>query len=231
MAGLKPSPTSPIFFGFNVRAKASTCHSGTCRAGGEVGGDVGEDVDADHVGETESAGARPANGLAGEGVGFFDGEALLQHQGSGGEHDGDADAVGDEVGRVVGEHDLLAEEAVAKSREGTEERGVGLRRGNDFKQLHVARRIEEVRPEELFPGLLGECGRDLGDRQAGGVGGEQRIGAEVRGNAGEQRVLDGQVFSDGFDDPVAGGELGEVVVEVAGGDAGGVGGIVEGGGF
>ena len=45
----------------------------------------------------------------GERVGLFDGEALLEHERRGREHDGDADAVGDEVGRVVGEHHLLAE--------------------------------------------------------------------------------------------------------------------------
>ena len=75
----------------------------------EVGGYVGEDVDADQIGEAKGAGAGPADGGAGERVDFFDGEALLEHQVGGVEHDGDADAVGDEVGRVVGEDHLLAE--------------------------------------------------------------------------------------------------------------------------
>src|ERR1700732_4511136 len=105
MAGLKPSPTSPIiFWGLNVRAKARTLHIGirTLHAGGEVGGYVGEDVDAYHVGEAEGAGARPSEGLTGKDVCFFDGEALLKHEIGGGERGGDADAVGDEVGGVVG---------------------------------------------------------------------------------------------------------------------------------
>ena len=41
-----------------------------------------------------------------------------QHQVRGVEHDGDADAVGDEVGRVVREDDLLAEHAIGKGRKG-----------------------------------------------------------------------------------------------------------------
>ena len=89
----------------------------------EVGGDVREDVDADQVGEAEGSGARPAEGGAGERVNFFDGEALLEHQVGGGKHDGDADAVGDEVGRVVGEDDLLAEDAIGEGGKGGDAAG------------------------------------------------------------------------------------------------------------
>ena len=84
----------------------------------KVGGDVGQDVDADKIGEAESARARPAEGRAGESVSLLDGQALLQHQVGGVEHDSDADAVGDEVGRVVGEDDLLAEDAVGECGKG-----------------------------------------------------------------------------------------------------------------
>ncbi len=115
---------------------------------GKVGGDVGEDVDADHVGEAKGAGARPADGGAGERVDLFDGEALLEHQVGGREHDGDADAIGDEVGRVVAKTTCLPRMRSAKAAKARRPRGIALGGGNDFKQAHVARRIEEVRSEE-----------------------------------------------------------------------------------
>ena len=94
----------------------------------EVGGDVREDVDADEIGEAKGSGARPADGGAGERVDFFDGQALLEHEIGGVEHDGDADAVGDEVGRVVGEDHLLAEDAIGEGGEGGDDGGVAVRR-------------------------------------------------------------------------------------------------------
>ena len=94
---------------------------------GEVGGDVGEDVDADEVGEAEGSGARPADGGAGERIDFFDRESLLKHEVGGAEHDCDADAVGDEVGRVVRKDDLLAEDAIGKRGKGGDGCGIGVR--------------------------------------------------------------------------------------------------------
>ena len=88
---------------------------------------MGQDVDADHVGEAKGSGARPADGGAGERVDLFDGQSLLEHQVGGVEHDRDADAVGDEVGRVVGEDDLLAEDAVGECGKGGDDGGIGLR--------------------------------------------------------------------------------------------------------
>ena len=99
------------------------------RALGEVGGYVGQDIDAHHVGQAERAGAGPPDGRPGQRVGLFDGEALVQHQRRGGEGDGDTDPVGDEVGRVVGEDDLLAELAV----------GEGGKRGHDCRDRSRAR--------------------------------------------------------------------------------------------
>ena len=197
----------------------------------EVGGDVGEDVDADEIGEAKGSGAGPAEGGAGERVHFFDGEALLEHEVGGVEHDGDADAVGDEVGRVVREDDLLAEDAIGEGGKGGDDGGIGVGGGNDFEQAHVARRIEEVRAEEAVSGLDGQCRGDVRYGQAGGVGGEERVRGEMREDAGEQRGFDFEIFGDSFNDPVAPGEFGQVVVEVAGSDERGERGLKEGGGL
>ena len=100
----------------------------------KVGGDVGEDVDADEIGEAKGSGAGPADGRTGERVDLFDGESLLEHEVGGVEHDGDADAVGDEVGRVVGEDDLLAEDAIGEGGEGGDDGGIGVGGGDDFER-------------------------------------------------------------------------------------------------
>ncbi len=118
-----------------------------------------EDVDADQIGETKGSGARPADGGAGERVDLFDGEPLLEHQVGGAKHDRDADAVGDEVGRVVRKDDLLAEDAIGECGKGGDSSGIGVGGGDDFEQAHVARGIEEVRAEELLLDLDGQCRR------------------------------------------------------------------------
>ena len=60
-----------------------------------------------------------------------------------------------------------------------------------------------------------ESGGNLLQRQAGGVGGEQRIRRQMRHDAVEQRRLDGQILSHRLDDPVAAGQLGQIVLKVA----------------
>ena len=61
---------------------------------------------------------------------------------------------------------------------------------------------------------------NLANRQAGGVGGDDGAGAAVGGHAFEQALLDLEIFGDDFDDPVGLGAPGEIVFEVADGDAG-----------
>ena len=136
----------------------------------EVGGNVREDIDPDQIGEAKSSGAGPAERGAGERVHFFDGESLLEHEIGGVEHDCDADAIGDEVGRVVREDHLLAERAVGERGEGSNQRGIGVGGGDDLEQAHVARRIEEVRAKEFLPDLDWQCRGDLCNGQAGSIG-------------------------------------------------------------
>ena len=54
---------------------------------------------------------------------------------------------------------------------------------------------------------------------------------EMGQDASQQRGFDFEVFGDGFNDPVALGEFGQVVVEVAGSDEGGERRLEEGGGL
>ena len=164
---------------------------------------MGQYVDAHHVGQAESAGTRPSYGGAGEGVGFLNAEPLLKHQIGCGEHDRDADAVGDEVGSVVGEDDLLPKQTIGEGGKRGQQGRVGFGDGDELEQAHVARGVEEVAAEEASPVLHRQYLSNLRNGQAGSVGGEQRRGAKVRQDPLQQRMLDGQIFSNGLNHPVA----------------------------
>ena len=103
-------------------------------------------------------------------------------------------------------------------RDGLNRRGVGFRRGNHFQQAHVARRIEEMRPEPVAAKILAEALGDAGHGQAAGVGGDDAAGLAHGFNFLEQAALDLQVLGDGFDDPIGVGQQLQVVIKIADGD-------------
>ena len=105
-----------------------------------------------------------------------------------------------------------------KSRDGLHRGGIGVGRGNEFQQPHVARRIEEVRAKPVAAEVVGEAFGDLGDGQAAGVGGDDGSRLADGVDLAQQLALDVEVFDDGFDDPVDLGELLQIVFEVADGD-------------
>ena len=109
---------------------------------------------------------------------------------------------------------MLAQVAVGEGGKGCHHGGIGLRGGNHLQQPHIARRIEEVRPEETLPVREQACG-NLRNRQAGGVGGEHGLGRKMRRHAGQQGCLDGQIFGHRFDHPVTRGQFAQVVFKVA----------------
>ena len=183
-----------------------------------VADDVAENVEADEIDGAEGRGARPAHGLSGERVDFFDGEVHLLHQAHDVEHGKCADAIADEVGRVFGEDDAFAQAHVAEVRDGVDQSAVGFGRWDQFEQAHVARRIEEVRAEPGAAEVVGESFGDFADGQAAGVGGDDGAGLADGFDLLQQRALDVEVLDDGFDDPVDVGQFLQVVVEIADGD-------------
>ena len=92
------------------------------------------------------------------------------------QHGEGADPVADEVGSVFGDDDAFAEAHVAEVSDGVDGGAVGLGRGNDFQQAHVARRIEEMRAEPRPAEVVGESFGDFADGQAAGVGGDDGAG-------------------------------------------------------
>ena len=96
----------------------------------------------------------------------LDGEAL-----DGGAEEA-ADAVGDEVGSVLAGHDAFAEVAVAESGDEVactsgEVSGPGI----ISSEMQVARRVEEMRAQEVLAEFGGKSFGDAGQRDAAGVGG------------------------------------------------------------
>ncbi len=69
--------------------------------------------------------------------------------------------------------------------------------------------------KEVLAELLGESFDDLGQRNAAGAGGENGVGFRDRFHAAPDVALDLKIFGNGFDDPIAFGDLVEVVIVVA----------------
>ena len=128
----------------------------------EISDDVGQDIETDHVGEAEAAGTGPTQDAASQYIHVFYREALLLHQCYGLEHDVDADAVGDEVGRVMSVDDGFAEAAVGEIGDGRYGGRIGVGGGNDLKQPHVSGGLKKWVPNQerrKGPGRLRRCWR------------------------------------------------------------------------
>ena len=199
--------------------------------GGHVADDVAEDVQSHQINSAEGCGLRPADGLSGERVDLFDAQVHLLHEAHHVQHRKSTDAVGDEVGSVFGKDDAFAEANVAEVRDEIDQRGVGLRGGNEFKQAHVARRVEEVGAEPGAAEIVGEAFGNFADRQAAGVGGDDGAALADGFDFAQQGTLQVEVLDDGFDDPVDFGELLQIIVKVSDGDEAGKRGIHECGGL
>ncbi len=175
-------------------------------------------VQADDVGGAEDGALRAARGGAEDGVHLLDGVALLDRliQRA---HEGErSDAVGDEVGRVLGPHQALAQEVPAEVFHPLQRLGRGVGAGDDLHQAQIAGRVEEVGDAEPLAEVGAATGHQIGDAQPRRVRADDRVAAQLV-QAGVQLLLDGQVLDDRLDDDVAlGGGRGQVVLQVAGGD-------------
>jgi hypothetical protein len=85
---------------------------------------MGHGVQAHHVGGAEGAAGGAAQLLARQVVHHVIGQAEVLHLFHRGQHAGDAHAVGDEVGRVLGAHHALAQAAGHKGFQVVQDRGL-----------------------------------------------------------------------------------------------------------
>ncbi len=174
---------------------------------------------AHHVRQPEGAGARKANGGAGQRIHLLHAQTLFLHHAECLQDEEGADAVGDEIRRVASADDLFAEVLIEETGKRRHRRRIGIRAGNDFHQAHVTRRIEEVRAEPAAAQFRGQHAGNRGDGNAAGVRGQDGVRLHMRRDARQQLLLDLEIFRYRLDDPVAFGELRQIVIEVAGANA------------
>ena len=137
-------------------------------------------VDAHHVAQAEGAGLGPPNQGTGEPVHFFDGVAVLDGEFHQIALDDAEHAVGHEVGRVFGNDDAFAQPRLGEGLHALHQRRVGLRRGDNFEQVQVAGRVEEVCAHEAALEIGAAPLADHVHRNARRVAADQRMRGDNR---------------------------------------------------
>ncbi len=182
--------------------------------------DVHQNVETNYIRGAEGGGFGPANSRSSAGIDFFNRHAERRHKAKSIQHGVGADAIGDEIGRILGDDDAFAKAAVAKIRKRGENFRRSLRPGNDFYELHVARGVEKVGAGPVLLKFFGQAFGDEMNGKTGSVGSDDGTGlAELR-NFRKQIAFDFKIFGDDFDDPIGIGDAGKVVFKITDGDAG-----------
>ena len=174
-----------------------------------------EDIQADHIDRAESRRLGSANQGSRQPVNFFDRESALPHQLNGLQRSKQADPIRDEIGGVFRAHDPFAQDDFGESLKFRERVGVRFGRRNDFEQLHISRRIEEMRSKPALPEIVAPVLCKSGDREARSVRRHERAWLSGRVDGLEQFPFDFEVFHHGFDDPIGILDASDVVVEGA----------------
>ena len=187
----------------------------------QVARHAGEDVQPHQIERAESGGLGPADHGAGQLVHFVHAETLFLHGAQYLAYTERADAVRNEVRRILGAHHALSEAQIGELRYGGQHLGQRIRSRDDFKQMEIARRIKKMRPEPVAAKLLRKTRREASDRKPAGVGADYRARLAKRRDSGEQVALGLEILGDRFNDPVRFRDRGEVVVEISDGHASG----------
>ena len=171
-------------------------------------------VESHNVRGPEGARTGAAHLLAGEIVRHIVSQAEFLDFLHGRQQAGDADPVGDEVGRVPGPHHALSESGGDKGFQLVEDPGLGAGCSDQFHQRHVARGIEKMDAAESVLHLLRQRFAQHRDRQARRV----RRQDGVRRDEGRDLAVEGQLpvhpLGDGLDDEVAVLQLLQVLLVV-----------------
>ncbi len=139
-----------------------------------------ERVEADDVGGAEGRAPGAADQGAGQRIDGIETDIELLRVVDGRQHREHADAVGDEVGRVLGADHALAERGDEKFFEIVENAGIGFAARDQLDQMHVARRIEKMHAAKAVPQFRGKRLRQRVDRKSRSIAGEYGVLAEVR---------------------------------------------------
>ncbi|MBV6465324.1 MAG: hypothetical protein PGMFKBFP_00600 [Anaerolineales bacterium] len=181
----------------------------------EIFPDVLPNVHAHEVNQAERRRARIADQRTRDRVHFVHGIAVLQDEIHPERARPEGDAVADEVGRVLAKHNAFAETNFAEPRDELRHFLRSVRRRDDLQQFQIARRIKEVRAEEmLFEALRASRGDVLdGDARSIRRDNTRRLADFV--NARHQILFDLQVLDDDLDNPVRFRHRVEIVLQVS----------------
>src|SRR5208283_2156664 len=177
---------------------------------------VGQNIEAHHVNRAEGGRLGQTDGRACKSIHIFDGEVELLHQARDIKHVEASDAVADEVWRVLGVNDSLAEVDRAELRDRLNGRWITLWRGDNLQQVHVARRVEEVGAKPVVPEVFAEAFGDGMDGKAASVGGDDGSRLANHFHLAQQRTLNVEILHHDLDDPVTVGKQAEMIFEVYG---------------
>ena len=159
-------------------------------------------VQAHHIGGAEGAGAGAAEFLAGQVVHHVVGKAEILGLLHRGQHAGDTDAVGNEVGCVVGTHHAFAQAAGYKGFQVVQHMRVGRGGIDQLHQQHVTRGVEEMDAAETWFDGFRQGLAQLCDREPRGIGRDDRVRRQVRCNFAVQVELPVHTFGNRFDHQV-----------------------------
>jgi hypothetical protein len=178
--------------------------------------DRAAEVESHQIQQPEHAGLGDAHGAAHDGVGLFDGQPALDGFGDRAFDPEHAQPVGDEARGVFRIHHALAEPAVAEIANCFNRFRPGFRTLDELQQPHVARRVEEMGDQEAGGEIVGEALGQGGQRNRGGIGTNYAIWRFVTVYLLVNYSFYTWVLYHRLYDPVAAGELVEVVLQVAG---------------
>ena len=126
--------------------------------------------------------------------------------------------IADEVRSVPGDHDSLTQMAIGEGAHLADHVRTRLGRRDDFQQMQVARRIEEVGAEPMAAEVVAAALGERMNRNAGCIRADDRSGAPGLIDPGEQGPLHVELFDDGFDDPIGFGESLKSLIKAGCGD-------------
>src|SRR5262249_864837 len=120
----------------------------------EVSSDVDRSVETHDIERSKCCALGVPDQWACECVNLLDRVVTLDHRLDSIEHCKRANPIGDEVGRVFGIDNALAQNTVAEPRDEAGDLSGGLRSAYQFQQMEVSRRVEEMRTEKPLPEAL-----------------------------------------------------------------------------
>jgi hypothetical protein len=180
----------------------------------QVTGDVGHHVNADLIEQSEASSVGTPDQWAGERIDLFYLITMLQgviEQDLPGVY---KDSVADEVRTIFAHDHPFAQTFFGKPAESGYDNLVGIITGNDLEQAQIARRIEEVAPEEVAAKCFAASFCNDTNRNARGIRGDNSGWFAYRFETGHEGLLGADLLDNRFNDPITFGQSMKIVLGI-----------------